>query len=94
MYDEEHPQLVARMIDLFLNKGPESRALVAIPLRDAHTKSLAASFSSFMVEHGLSVYGQGLEVFKDDDWKTVEEVNVQWTVWSRMSVGHGVGDSL
>ena len=81
MYDNEHPGLVAKMINMFLQKSSGARALVAIPLRDAHTVSMAAAFSEIMEINGFGVVHQGSEIFKDD-WST-GEVYVQWTIWRR-----------
>ncbi|KAL2063612.1 hypothetical protein VTL71DRAFT_5417 [Oculimacula yallundae] len=80
MYDHEHPGLVAEMIRMFLKKNSESRALVAIPLRDAHTKRMALHFSSIMESNGFLIVHQEHESFKDD-WQSEDEVQVQWTIW-------------
>ncbi|PBP19349.1 hypothetical protein BUE80_DR009960 [Diplocarpon rosae] len=82
MYDNEHPDLVAEMIERFLKRETESRALVAIPLRDDHTRRMAAEFSDIMENSGFCVVHQGSEIFKDD-WGTTEEMQVQWTIWRR-----------
>ncbi len=82
MYDSEHPNLVADMIKMFLKKGTEARALVAIPLRDAHTGRMATVFSEIMASNCFCVVHQGSEIFKDD-WST-DEVLVSWTIWRRI----------
>lgn len=85
MYDKEHPQLVAKMIKRFLKAGTESRALVAIPLRDTHTKRMAALFSTILESTGFCMVHQDHETFKDD-WQSHEKVQVQWTIWRRTDV--------
>ncbi|PVH81526.1 hypothetical protein DL98DRAFT_458101 [Cadophora sp. DSE1049] len=85
MYDDEHPELVANMVKRFLEEGAESRALVAIPLRDAHTKRMARHFSTILENTGFCVVYQDLEACKDD-WTSAEEVQVQWTIWRRIDV--------
>ncbi|KAH7319137.1 putative methyltransferase-domain-containing protein [Rhexocercosporidium sp. MPI-PUGE-AT-0058] len=82
MYDHEHPELVAKMVKMFLKEGTESRALVAIPLRDAHTKRLALHFATILENTGFCVVHQDHETF-NDDWQSEEEVQVQWTIWRR-----------
>ncbi|KAI6713534.1 hypothetical protein JHW43_003889 [Diplocarpon mali] len=90
MYDNEHPDLVAKMIQRFLKQGTETRALVAIPLRDNHTRRMEAEFSNTMMNSGFCVVHQGSEIFKDD-WGTTEEVQVQWTIWRRFE-GSGTAE--
>ncbi|KAH7391229.1 putative methyltransferase-domain-containing protein [Cadophora sp. MPI-SDFR-AT-0126] len=85
MYDDEHPDLVANMVMRFLKGGTESRALVAIPLRDAHTKRMARHFSTILENTGFGVVYQDHEACKDD-WTSAEEVQVQWTIWRRTDV--------
>ena len=86
MYDDEHPNLVAKMIKRFLKRGIESRALVAIPLRDFHTKNMASTFTNLMQANGFYVAHRGLEKF-EDDWKSDEDIFVQWTIWSQSEAG-------
>ncbi|CZS98971.1 uncharacterized protein RAG0_07500 [Rhynchosporium agropyri] len=80
MYDHEHPALVVEMITKFLKKGSESRALVAIPLRDTHTEGMALNFSTLMENSGFSAVYRDHESFKDD-WTSEDDVQVQWTIW-------------
>lgn len=86
MYDDEHPRLVARMIQKLLKRGDNSRALVAVPLRDRHTTDMAAEFREAMLGMRFSLVGQGEEVCRDD-WEENggEGVGVicWWSIWSR-----------
>jgi len=82
MYDDEHPELVARMVERFLKRDEGARALVAVPLRDRKTADMAAGFKDVMVGMGFSMMGQGEEVCRDD-WEEGEGVGVvcSWNVW-------------
>ncbi|KAG4429811.1 hypothetical protein IFR05_014701, partial [Cadophora sp. M221] len=85
MYDHEHPELVAKMVKRFLKEGTESRALVAIPLRDSHTERMALHFSTILETTGFCVVYRNHEIFKDD-WQSDDVVQVQWTIWRRTDV--------
>ena len=84
MYDEEHPELVARMIQRFLKRDGEAKALVAVPLRDRKTADMVAVFEQAMAGMGFCLAGQGEEVCRDD-WEEEEEgagVVCWWGVWA------------
>ena len=85
MYDDEHPELVARMIEMFLKRNKDARALIAVPLRDGKTEHMAAAFQEVMTEVGFSLLVQGQEICKDD-WKENEAegngVECWWAIWS------------
>ena len=83
LYDDDHPKLVASTVKTFLDPGFGSRALIAIPLRDATTKSLALTFKKTMEEEGLELANQGEEICFDDWQKAddVEDVRVWWGIW-------------
>lgn len=84
MYDDEHPGLVANMIRTFLKRDGESRALVAVPLRDQKTTEMAADFKEVMFKMGFSLVVKGEEVCRDD-WEENEEQGVgvacSWSIW-------------
>lgn len=69
----------------FLKEDGESRALVAIPMRDNTTRALAEKLSILMNENGFLADGFGEEICQDD-WEPSNgpEVNIQWTFWKRM----------
>lgn len=62
----------------------DSRALVAIPMRDNTTRSLAGKLSNLMVRNGFHVQSSGEELCRDD-WESSEglEVKLRWTFWQR-----------
>lgn len=83
MYDDEHPELVAHMISKFLKHDGESRALVAVPLRDQKTVDMVAKFKGFMFGMGFCSVGQGDEVCRDD-WEDEEGKGAVcwWSTWA------------
>jgi hypothetical protein len=85
MYDDEHPELVARMIQKFLNRDSEARALVAVPLRDRKTADMAATFKEVMFGMSFSLMVQGEEICRDD-WGDNEREGVGvicwWSIWA------------
>lgn len=83
MYDDEHPRLVARMIQTFLKRDEGSRALVAVPLRDRKTADMAAEFKEAMIGKGFVLTGQGEEVCRDD-WGDSggDGVVCWWSIWA------------
>jgi hypothetical protein len=62
----------------------DSRALVAIPMRDDTTRSLAEKLSNLMVGNGFHVESSGEEICRDD-WESSEgpDVKLRWTFWKR-----------
>ncbi|KIM98076.1 hypothetical protein OIDMADRAFT_147564 [Oidiodendron maius Zn] len=85
MYDDAHPELVAHMIETFLKRNEDARALIAVPLRDQKTKQMTATFQEVMTGKGFSLLAQGQEICRDD-WKEndVEETGAGcwWAIWS------------
>lgn len=85
MYDDAHPELVAHMIETFLKRNEDARALIAVPLRDQKTKQMTATFQEAMTVKGFSLLAQGQEICRDD-WKEneVEETGAGcwWAIWS------------
>lgn len=83
LYDDEHPDLVADMIKKYLRHNRNSRALVAVPLRDNGTKALVRNLIQSMKLNGFQLTNQGEELFKDD-WADANEEGVicWWSIWS------------
>ncbi|KAG0652038.1 elongation factor methyltransferase 2 [Hyphodiscus hymeniophilus] len=83
LYDDEHPDLVARNIKRYLKHHESSRGLVAIPMRDDHTRSMAQNFKKLMQECGLDLIQHGEEICRDD-WAEndgEEVVKCWWGIW-------------
>jgi hypothetical protein len=84
LYDDNHPGLLANVIQKLLIDSKDSRVLVAIPMRDTTTRALAEKLSNLMVENGFHVESTGEEICQDD-WESLEgpEVRLRWTFWKR-----------
>ncbi|KAH8597471.1 putative methyltransferase-domain-containing protein [Bisporella sp. PMI_857] len=82
-YDDDHPSLVAAMIQKFLKHGRTSLALVAVPLRDKKTKSLYSQFVGSMREKDLQLKYQGSVAFRDD-WGSADQESIicWWSIWA------------
>lgn len=78
IYSPEHPALVAGMVDVWMKKGPQARAVVEIPLRDGFGRE-REGFKECMSAKGLVVLEQGVET-GFDDWGN-GEVQCWWSVW-------------
>jgi hypothetical protein len=73
------------MIETFLKRNREARALVAVPLRDRKTEDLAVTFQKVMTGIGFTLLVQGQDVCRDD-WEVTDEegagVVCWWAIWS------------
>lgn len=78
IYSPEHPALVAGMVDVWMKKGRQARAVVEIPLRDGFGRE-REGFKECMSAKGLVVVEQGVET-GFDDWGN-GEVQCWWSVW-------------
>lgn len=86
IYDDEHPQLVASMIIKYIAPDDDSRALVALPIRDHYSEDKAEKFKGYMNEYGLDLLHQGEEEFVDADWRNAngdeaDPVKCWWGIW-------------
>lgn len=85
MYDDNHPELLTDAISKQLALGPDSRAVVMVPMRDATTRKLKDSFVELMAggEEPIDCVEQG-ELGGQDDWEADEdEVKCWWGVFGR-----------
>ncbi|KAL3425068.1 hypothetical protein PVAG01_04349 [Phlyctema vagabunda] len=88
LYDTQHPALVADMIANYQAPGKESRALVAVPLRDEHTQRLATHLRELLEQGGrFHVLAEG-EWICFDDWESADQkdgdgVRCWWAVFGR-----------
>jgi hypothetical protein len=73
------------MIETFLKRNREARALVAVPLRDRKTEDLAVTFQKVMTGIGFTLLVQGQDICRDD-WEVTDEegtgVVCWWAIWS------------
>ena len=85
IYDDDHPELLHGAISTHLALGPDARAVVMVPKRDAVTEGLLASFLGLMAggEAPIDCLEQG-ELGNQDDWEADgEEVKCWWGVFGR-----------
>ncbi|KAH8813315.1 putative methyltransferase-domain-containing protein [Xylogone sp. PMI_703] len=66
LYDEEHPELVANMIARYQFRDQNSRAIVAVPMRDKATIKMAQKLVSHMNENGHELLQEGQGNLYDD----------------------------
>ncbi|KAF4629461.1 hypothetical protein G7Y89_g8684 [Cudoniella acicularis] len=69
LYDDSHPELVAKMIKQHLKLASSSRAMVAVPLRDKKTAEFALKLQDIMLSYNFQLLHEGTEVCRDD-WAT------------------------
>lgn len=86
LYDDEHPALVSDMIKTYLKRDLNSRALVAVPLRDKNTIRMAGELKKRLEGLGFFVHHEGWEICQDD-WDSSDEeggVKCWWALfgWS------------
>lgn len=69
LYDDDHPGLLSAAIDEQLGLGPEARAMIMVPQRDATTAKLLASFKREMASktNALACLEETV-VAGQDDW--------------------------
>jgi hypothetical protein len=70
------------MMKKYVKYNQNSRALIAVPLRDKNTKNLVRKLIDLMRSVGFQLSNQGDMVFRDD-WVDAEEEGVKcwWSVW-------------
>ncbi|RDW87735.1 hypothetical protein BP5796_03429 [Coleophoma crateriformis] len=87
LYDDEHPQMVANMISQFLARNQDSRALVAVPLRDEHTTKLAEDLEVLLNQAEIGRLETG-EWICFDDWEAeggANGVRCWWRIFGRLA---------
>lgn len=85
LYDPCHAPLVARLIEHALCQNTSSRALTAVPLRDAATRSMKAHLVDLLAHtYALVLLAEGEEACPDDWGAREEEVSCWWGVWRRI----------
>ncbi|TVY65670.1 Protein-lysine N-methyltransferase EFM2 [Lachnellula suecica] len=85
LYDESHPGMVAAMINLHLKRGPASRAMVAVPLRDEKTRGFSMSLRKSMADYEFDLLYEGTVICRDDWVSTGEEVRSWYGIWGMKS---------
>lgn len=87
LYDDEHPEMVAKMISQFLAYNENSCALVAVPLRDRHTTKLAEDLEVYLNQAQIRRLADG-EWICFDDWEAEGDTNgvkCWWRIFRRLT---------
>jgi hypothetical protein len=87
LYDESHPGLVASMIKRHLQNDTSSRAVVAVPLRDAKTKGFAVILRESMESFNFALVHEGTVICRDDWASSGEEVRSWFGIWGCAPTG-------
>ena len=77
IYSEEHPQMLADTILAWLKPGPESRVIIAYPLRPAYLDHIRELWERLEVA-GLRAFDEG-KAEAGDEWD--DERSIEWSVW-------------
>lgn len=75
--------MVASMIKRHLKSDTSSRAMVAVPLRDAKTKSFAVTLKESMKSFSFVLLYEGTVICRDDWSNSSEEVRSWFGIWGR-----------
>ncbi|XP_044719989.1 lysine methyltransferase domain-containing protein [Hirsutella rhossiliensis] len=77
LYDDNHPGLLASAIGQHLALGPDARAVVMVPRRDATTRRLLEAFKQAMLDLEAPLFcDQEDELAGQDDWVDDDEAGV------------------
>jgi len=79
IYSPDHPPMLVNAVTTWLAHGNDARLVLAYPIREAYLPQIA-DLRQRLVEAGLSVVLEGVEMSRDD-WAA--EVEVHWSVWKR-----------
>lgn len=78
IYDSCHPEMLARVISTWLRAGPDSRVLIAYPVRVAYLEEIRELWER-MQGVGMEVCVEGKEELPEKDWD--DETLIEWCVW-------------
>lgn len=79
--------MLAQAIDLYLQKGSDSRVVIELPYRDQATRAMAENLRNILDGRGFDLLEQGEET-GFDDWEEngeTAEVKCWWGIWTRRS---------
>ena len=83
LYSPEHPRLLVDVVERWLQRTPEARFIVELPLRDRYDKE-RSELKDRLRQAQLTVVAEGEETGYDD-WEgsdgQLAEVNCWWAVW-------------
>jgi hypothetical protein len=79
--------MLAQAIDLYLQKGSDSRVVIELPYRDHATRAMAENLRNILDGRGFDLLEEGEET-GFDDWEEngeMAEVKCWWGIWTRRS---------
>jgi len=79
--------MLAQAIDLYLQKGSDSRVVIELPYRDHVTRAMAENLRNILDGRGFDLLEEGEEI-GFDDWEEngeMAEVKCWWGIWTRRS---------
>jgi predicted nicotinamide N-methyase len=79
VYDEDHPAMLARVVQTWLKSGPNSRFIVAYPLRVAYLDEIRDLWER-LEEIGLVALEEGKEKL-DEAGGWDDDLLIEWSVW-------------
>lgn len=78
IYDSSHPEMLVNVIKIWLKAEPESRVLIAYPVRVAYLEEIRELWER-MEGIGMEVVEEGKEELPKKDWD--DETLIEWCVW-------------
>jgi predicted nicotinamide N-methyase len=78
IYDSSHPEMLATVIKTWLKPGPDSRVIIAYPVRVAYLEEIRELWER-MEMIGFELVEEGKEELPKKDWD--DEVLIEWCVW-------------
>jgi predicted nicotinamide N-methyase len=77
IYDSSHPEMLANVIKTWLKPGPDSRVLIAYPVRVAYLEEIRELWER-MEDIGMELMEEGKEELPKKDWD--DEVLIEWCI--------------
>ena len=78
IYDPTHPEMLVKVIKTWLKAGPDSRVLIAYPVRIAYLEEIR-EFWERMEDTGMRMVEEGKEELPKKEWD--DETLIEWCVW-------------
>lgn len=78
IYDSSHPEMLVEVIKTWLKPGPDSRVLIAYPVRVAYLQEIRELWER-MGRIGMEAVEEGKEELPKRDWD--DETLIEWCVW-------------
>ena len=78
VYDSEHPEMLVKVVKAWLKEGPDSRVLIAYPVRVAYLEEIRELWE-LMEGIGMELVEEGKEELPRKEWD--DETLIEWCVW-------------